>query len=155
MLTTGHTSTTWVLSVLSDTTMTGTDMASTIVEVLSQPRLILKFCASCVCVSFQVPSRRAISFELAQPQKRGRILWTYCFLVFDKRVGIVTVYKATDAECKGMRCSRSSTQAWVLKVRRVTWRKVILGVIDSLRPHALDTHILQWFIAAAVFDIVH
>jgi len=33
VLTTGHTSTTWVLSVLSDTTMTSTDMASTRVEV--------------------------------------------------------------------------------------------------------------------------
>lgn len=33
VLTTGHTSTTWMLSVLADTTMTGTDMASTIVEV--------------------------------------------------------------------------------------------------------------------------
>jgi len=32
VLTTGHTSTTWMLSVLSDTTMTGTDVASTIVE---------------------------------------------------------------------------------------------------------------------------
>jgi len=33
VLTTGHTSTTWMLSVLSDTTVTGADMASTIVEV--------------------------------------------------------------------------------------------------------------------------
>lgn len=40
----------------------------------------------------QVPSRRAL---LRQSMKRGRIMWvrveTYCFLVFDNRVGILAV----------------------------------------------------------------
>ena len=86
-----------------------------------QPRLILNHFRKHFHFCVQVPSRCA---RALRSMKRGRIMETYCFLVFDNRVGMSTVAFGDDEVVRRRsRGTERPCEIWLWAQFRNSWRE--------------------------------